>query len=144
MLKAKKISAIILCITVLLSMCVFTTSASKTEIAPYASATYNEVVNALPGEFPGPTVMSFTGSSLLVTCNAKAVSGSPTTVTIKLKKQLSGSSYTTVATGSVNVDGISAVVFNGVSITPYANYRIYYQVNGSNNPTAKVVTVAMS
>lgn len=141
MLKTKKVVALFMCIIAVFSMCVFSSSAA--EVTPYSSATWDEVVSATPAQWPGK-VMSFTGSSLIVSCNATATNGSPTTVTIELQKQVLGNMYSTVATGSVAVNGVSAVVFSDVSITPNANYRFRYQVNGSNNPCARVVTVAMS
>lgn len=103
-----------------------------------------ESVTAVPGEFFGPKIMSFNGNRLTASGNATVKSGSVSSITIRLKKQVLGGIYRTVTESTLYANGNVQNLFRDVVISPNVNYRFTYQVNGSAEASADVFVAAAS
>lgn len=117
---------------------------TKSDIVLLSQSQYTESVTALPGEFLGPTIMNFSGNRLTISGNASVNSGSVSSVTIRLKKQVLGNLYSTVSSATLYPTGSGQNLFRDVVISPNANYKISYQVNGSADASANVFIAAIS
>lgn len=101
----------------------------------------SETVVVYSTEFSGKE-MAFTRNRLTISASATALSGSVPSITVKLKKQVVGNIYSTVSTATLYPTGSSQNLFRDVVITPNANYKIFYQINGGDAAASARVFLA--